>query len=67
MGIGSREYHSFNPVFDLSQIFDSPGYPVDVANLVLFLSLRGGRVSNKGNHQHREQYLKEALTNILTF
>ena len=37
MGIGSREYHSFNPVFDLSQILDSPGYPADVANLVLFL------------------------------
>ena len=37
MGTGGREHHSFKPVFDLSQILDGPGYPVDVANLVLFL------------------------------
>ena len=37
MGTGGREHHSFKPAFDMFQILDGPGYPVDVANMVLFL------------------------------
>ncbi len=34
---GGGPHHFFKPVFDMTQILDGPGYPVDVANLVLFL------------------------------
>lgn len=30
--------HVFKPVFDMTQILEGPGYPQDVANLVLFLA-----------------------------
>ena len=30
-------HHAFEKLFDLMQIVEGPGYPVDVANLVLFL------------------------------
>lgn len=32
------EHHVFKPIFDLTQILEGPGYPEDVANLVLFLA-----------------------------
>ena len=35
---GGGEDHVFKPIFDLTQILDGPGYPEDVANLVLFLA-----------------------------
>ncbi len=34
---GGRD-HVFKPVFDLTQILEGPGYPQDVANLVLFFA-----------------------------
>ena len=30
-------HHAFEGMFELMQMIDGPGYPVDVANLVLFL------------------------------
>ena len=30
-------HHAFEGMFDLMQMIEGPGYPVDVANLVLFL------------------------------
>ena len=35
---GGGTEHVFKKVFDLFQILDGPGYPIDVGNLVLFLS-----------------------------
>lgn len=35
-GVGTE--HSLKPVFDFTQILEGPGYPEDVANLVLFLA-----------------------------
>lgn len=35
--------HSLKAIFDLTQILDGPGYPEDVANLVLFLSSNDAR------------------------
>jgi NAD(P)-dependent dehydrogenase (short-subunit alcohol dehydrogenase family) len=35
---GGGEDHVFKPTFDMTQILKGPGYPDDVANLVLFLS-----------------------------
>lgn len=35
---GGGEDHVFKPVFDMTQILEGPGYPVDVANVVLFLA-----------------------------
>jgi len=37
MATGGEPQHFFKPVFDMTQILDGPGYPEDVANLVLFL------------------------------
>ncbi len=34
---GGGPHHSFKPIYDMTQILDGPGYPVDIANLVLFL------------------------------
>ena len=31
-------HHAFEGMFDLMQMLEGPGYPIDVANLVLFLS-----------------------------
>ena len=35
--------HAFKKLFDVMQIIDGPGYPVDVANCVLFLSCNDSR------------------------
>ena len=35
---GGGEEHVFKAMFDFTQILDGPGYPIDVANLVLFLA-----------------------------
>ena len=35
--------HDFKKLFDVMQITDGPGYPVDVANCVLFLSCNDSR------------------------
>ena len=35
---GGREHHGMKPTFDQTQILDGPGYPIDVANLALFLA-----------------------------
>ena len=35
---GGGTEHVFKKLFDLFQILAGPGYPIDVANLVLFLS-----------------------------
>ena len=35
---GTMEDHVFKAMFDLTQILDGPGHPIDVANVVLFLA-----------------------------
>ncbi len=35
---GGTDTHVFKPIFDLTQILEGPGYPEDVANVVLFLA-----------------------------
>ncbi len=35
---GGGEEHVFKAMFDFTQILDGPGYPIDVANVVLFLA-----------------------------
>ncbi len=37
MATGGGPHHFYKPIFDITQILEGPGYPEDVANLVLFL------------------------------
>lgn len=40
---GTNEHHVFEKMFDFAQIVQGPGYPEDVANLVLFLCCEESR------------------------